>query len=241
MSKKTMIFFLFLTLLFLGISFFGFFHSKERVLQEENIQKNEDTLKENEKNEEKKKEEEKYKNTIFDENIPFKKSNIEWEEYTSKEFHFSMKYPKGWIISSNDVCLSGGYCNEIHIWFPSSFQKMQEWKKRNVAEQSPSPDILIAYEDMSEGHRYLLQGSETIEEFIEKHRENFPFVQNIDIDGKKTWMIKNQHGYPVYYIYTIHDEKIYEIFIKSEDESIITPENILDFTREFLSNFKFEK
>ena len=240
-----MIFFLFLTLLFLGISFFGFFHSKERVLQEENIQKNEDTLKENEKNEEKKKEEEKYKNTIFDENIPFKKSNIEWEEYTSKEFHFSMKYPKGWIISSNDVCLSGGYCNEIHIWFPSSFQKMQEWKKRNVAEQSPSPDILIAYEDMSEGHRYLLQGSETIEEFIQKEPRQFPLVQTIIINNEKGYLSQGKDPYGEkngYAVYVVNKEKLYFFGISGEwMGEDYSHEAILDFTREFLSNFKFEK
>ena len=231
-------------LIFLGFFLFtrdsSFFSSqKEAVNMDENTAPA--NKKEDENTGEKKDEsndEEKYVNTIFDESVPFKKMGIEWEEYTSKEYGFSMKYPKSFILDKKqDVCF-GASCFGAHFWSAKNFQEMEKWRGGKQIDQSPNPDISIYFENRNDSSD-IIGGENSIEKYIEKNSTNIPFVQIIDIDGENAWVTKNQHGYPVYYIYTIHDEKIYEIFIKSEDESIITLENILDFTREFLSNFKF--
>ena len=176
---------------------------------------------------------------IFKSATPFQKAQTEWVAYTSKQYGFSVQYPKGWTVDEKH---DNGILDGIRFWSPQSYPAIEKWRRehREALEQGPEADITIQYETETNpvvDNNSLLQGAKTIEQFIQEHPRMYASSQKISIDNEEGWIAKTWDSSPSYSIFVKHNGATYEM--SSPNADVINTSDPIDFTREFISYFHF--
>jgi hypothetical protein len=168
---------------------------------------------------------------------PYSKADTEWIVYRSDEYGFSALYPKSWTI---DTKHDGGFVNGIRFWSQRGFMAMKSWRNGKQIDQAPPADITVAYEKITPNEKNSAFGTQSLGEFIEKEKASFSQIQTISIDGEEGWLTTGRDAFWVYTVYVEHKGAIYTIGFADKWGGIMSSDKVLDFTREFMDNFKFE-